>query len=90
MTAASGLAVSQAVKPPVFWAPLLKDAVVAGFVAMLLALPLVGLQTYDVGGGALGIRTHFDWVAIAGAEEPARFSQRQPLRQRHPNGQCWF
>jgi len=67
MTAASGLAVSQAVKPPVFWAPLLKDAIVAGFVAVLLALPLVGLQTYDVGGGALGIRTHFDWVAIAGA-----------------------
>jgi len=67
MTAASGLAVAQAVKPPVFWAPLLKDAVVAGFVAVLLALPLVGLQTYDVGGGALGIRTHFDWVAIAGA-----------------------
>ena len=67
MTAASGLAVSQAAKPPVFWAPLLKDAVVAGLIAVLLALPLVGLQTYDVGGGALGIRTHFDWVAIAGA-----------------------
>jgi branched-chain amino acid transport system permease protein len=67
MTAASGLAVAQAAKPPVFWAPLLKDAVVAGLVAVLLALPLVGLQTYDVGGGALGIRTHFDWVAIGGA-----------------------
>jgi len=67
MTAASGLAVAQAAKPPVFWAPLLKDAVVAALVAVLLALPLVGLQTYDIGGGALGIRTHFDWVAIAGA-----------------------
>ena len=52
MTAASGLAVSQAVKPPVFWAPLLKDAIVAGFVAVLLALPLVGLQTSDVGGAS--------------------------------------
>jgi len=67
MTAASGFAVAQAAKPPVFWAPLLKDAVAAALIAVLLALPLVGLQTYDVGGGALGIRTHFDWVAIAGA-----------------------
>ncbi|MBV9687075.1 MAG: high-affinity branched-chain amino acid ABC transporter permease LivM [Alphaproteobacteria bacterium] len=67
MTVASGLAVAKAAKPPVFWAPLLKDAVVAALVAVLLALPLAGLQTYDIGGGALGIRTHFDWVAIAGA-----------------------
>ncbi len=67
MTAASGLAVDDAAKPPVFWAPLLKDAVLAALVAVLLALPLVGLQTYDSGGGALGIRTHFDWVAVAGA-----------------------
>ena len=67
MTAASGLAVAKAAKPPVFWAPFLKDAAVAALVAVLLALPMVGLQTYDIGGGALGIRTHFDWVAIAGA-----------------------
>ncbi len=67
MTAASGLAVDNAAKPPVFWVPLLKDAVIAALVAVLLALPLVGLQTYDIGGGELGIRTHFDWVAIAGA-----------------------
>ena len=40
---------------------------VAALVAVLLALPLVGLQTHDIGGGALGIRTHFDWVALAGA-----------------------
>jgi branched-chain amino acid transport system permease protein len=67
MTAASGLAVDSAANPPVFWAPLLKDAILAALVAVLLALPLVGLQTYDIGGGALGIRTHFDWVAIGGA-----------------------
>jgi branched-chain amino acid transport system permease protein len=67
MTAASGLAVDNAAKPPVFWVPLLKEAVLAALVAVLLALPLVGLQTYDIGGGALGIRTHFDWVAIGGA-----------------------
>jgi branched-chain amino acid transport system permease protein len=48
------------------WAPIVKDAALAAFVAVLLALPLVGLQTYDIGGGALGIRTHFDWVAVAG------------------------
>src|SRR5271165_579564 len=47
------------------WAAPLKDAMLAALVATLLALPLVGLQTYDIGGGALGIRTHFDWVAIA-------------------------
>jgi branched-chain amino acid transport system permease protein len=77
MTAASGLAVDNSVKPRVFWIPLLKDAVLAALVAVLLALPLVGLQTYDIGGGALGIRTHFDWVAIAGA---AVFAGRLALR----------
>ena len=77
MTAASGLAVENTAKPPVFWAPLLKDAVLAALVAVLLALPLVGLQTYDIGGGALGIRTHFDWVAWAGA---AVFAGRLALR----------
>ena len=77
MTAASGLAVDTSAKPPVFWVPLLKDAVLAGLAAVLLALPLVGLQTYDIGGGALGIRTHFDWVAIAGA---AVFAGRLALR----------
>ena len=77
MTAASGLAVDNSVKPPVLWVPLLKDAVLAALVAVLLALPLVGLQTYDIGGGALGIRTHFDWVAIGGA---AVFAGRLALR----------
>ena len=77
MTAASGLAVDNSVQPPVFWVPLLKDAGLAALVAVLLALPLVGLQTYDIGGGALGIRTHFDWVAIAGA---AVFAGRLALR----------
>ena len=77
MTVASGLAVDKAAKPPVFWVPLLKDAILAGLVAVLLALPLVGLQTYDIGGGALGIRTHFDWVVIAGV---AVFAGRLALR----------
>jgi branched-chain amino acid transport system permease protein len=67
MTAASGLVSGQVARPPALWAPLLKDAVLAALVAVLLALPLVGLQTYDIGGGALGIRTHFDWVALGGA-----------------------
>jgi branched-chain amino acid transport system permease protein len=77
MTAASGLAVDKASRPPVLWAPLFKDALLAALVAVLLALPLVGLQTYDIGGGALGIRTHFDWVAIAAA---AVFGGRLALR----------
>jgi branched-chain amino acid transport system permease protein len=61
VTAASELA---AVRPSLDWTGSLKDAVLAGLMAVLLALPLMGLQTYDIGGGALGIRTHFDWVAI--------------------------
>jgi branched-chain amino acid transport system permease protein len=65
MTAASALAVDAAVRPSIAWPALLKDALLAGFVAVFLALPLVGLQTYDIGGGALGIRTHFDWVGFA-------------------------
>src|SRR5438552_2730265 len=67
MTAASGLAVDDTSRPPLPWAALLKDALLAGLVAVLLAVPMVGLQTYDIGGGALGIRTHFDWVAIGAA-----------------------
>jgi branched-chain amino acid transport system permease protein len=42
---------------------LLKEAVLAAVVAVILALPLVGLQTVDLGGDSLGLRTHFDWVA---------------------------
>src|SRR5271165_693672 len=61
------------------WAAPLKDAMLAALVATLLALPLVGLQTYDIGGGALGIRTHFDWVAIAAA---AVFAGRLAMRLR--------
>jgi branched-chain amino acid transport system permease protein len=77
MTAASGLAVDNAAPSPVVWPAFLKDALLAAFVAALLALPIVGLQTYDAGGGALGIRTHFDWVALAGA---AVFAGRLALR----------
>jgi branched-chain amino acid transport system permease protein len=72
MTAASGLAVEDV-------PALLKDAALAALVAALLAVPLMGLQTYDIGGGALGIRTRFDWVAIAAA---AVFAGRLALRLR--------
>jgi len=82
MTVASGLALDNAAKPPV-WASLLKDAVLAALVAVLLALPLVGLQTYDIGGGALGIRTHFDWVMCAGAAVFAGRLALRALRQFH-------
>jgi branched-chain amino acid transport system permease protein len=67
MTAASGLAVENEALAALDWAALLKDAVIAALVATILALPLMGLQTYDIGGGALGIHTHFDWVAMAAA-----------------------
>jgi branched-chain amino acid transport system permease protein len=67
MISAAALAVEKAGRPALAWIALLKDALIAALVAVLLALPLVGLQTYDVGGGALGIHTHFDWVVISGA-----------------------
>jgi branched-chain amino acid transport system permease protein len=42
-----------------------KDAALAALLALILAFPLVGLQTVDVGGGTLGIHTRFHWVAYA-------------------------
>ena len=42
--------------------PALKDAALAGLVALALAVPLVGFQTIDV-GGELTIKTRFDAVA---------------------------
>ena len=41
----------------------LKDAAAAALVALVLAVPLVGLHTVDQ-GGALGLETRWDWVAI--------------------------
>ena len=67
MAAASGLAVENSARATLDWTARLKDAVLAALVATLLALPLVGVQTYDIGGGALGIRTHFDWVVMTAA-----------------------
>jgi len=83
VTAAAGLAVEKPARTPIYWSALFKDAILAALVATLLALPLVGMQTYDIGGGALGIRTHFDWVATAAA---AVFAGRLAwhLRPRHP------
>jgi branched-chain amino acid transport system permease protein len=40
----------------------LKDAGLAGFVALMLAVPLVGFRTIEVGSG-LTLQTRFDWVA---------------------------
>ena len=67
MTAASGFAAESPARATSDWAAQLKDAALAALVATLLALPLVGMQTYDIGGGALGIRTHLNRVAIAAA-----------------------
>jgi branched-chain amino acid transport system permease protein len=88
MTAASGFVTGNPAQPAFDWVAQVKDATLAALIATLLALPLMGLQTYDVGGGALGIRTHFNWVAIAGA---AVFTGRLALRlaqrfRRRPDG----
>ncbi len=78
-----------AVPPAGPWSGLVRDALVAALVAGLLALPFVGLETYDIGGGALGIRTHFDRVAIAiAAVFAGRFLYRllrQLYRERPPS-----
>jgi branched-chain amino acid transport system permease protein len=63
--AVTSATLNRAVSPVVAWADLARDALVAAIVAGLLALPFVGLETYDIGGGALGVRSHFDRVAIA-------------------------
>ena len=80
MTAASGLAAENPARASADWVAELKDAGLAALAATLLALPLMGLQTYDVGGGALGVRTRFDWVAVAAA---AVFAGRLMLRICH-------
>ena len=41
-----------------------KEAALAAFVALALAIPMVGLHTVDK-GGTLIVETRFDWVAIA-------------------------
>jgi branched-chain amino acid transport system permease protein len=86
MTAASGLAAENLARSAPDWAAYLKDAGLAGLVAALLALPLMGLQTYDIGGGALGIRTHFDWVAIAAAAVVAGRLALRLWPRRHRRG----
>src|SRR5262249_61319952 len=47
VTAASGLSVDKAAHTLFDWAAIFKDAVLAALIATLLALPLIGLQTYD-------------------------------------------
>jgi branched-chain amino acid transport system permease protein len=64
MATLPGLAVAPSARSGLDWGAVSKDAALAALVAVLLALPLVGLQTYDVGGGGLGIRTRFSWVVI--------------------------
>ncbi len=42
---------------------LLKDAILAALVALIVALPLIGFRTVTQ-GGRIGLMTRFDWVAI--------------------------
>ena len=64
------------------WAGLLKDALLASLIAGLLALPFIGLETYDIGGGALGVRANFDHLAIAVAAVFVGRLSIQAFRQR--------
>ncbi|MBV9860950.1 MAG: high-affinity branched-chain amino acid ABC transporter permease LivM [Alphaproteobacteria bacterium] len=67
MAALPGAAATGAVRTGSPISMLFKEAVVAAAVAALLALPLIGLETYDVSNGGLGIRTRFGWVVVAAA-----------------------
>jgi branched-chain amino acid transport system permease protein len=73
----TALSVSPARPIPARWIALGKDAGLAALVAVLLALPLIGFETYDAGGGALGVRTRFGLVAAIGG---AVFCGRMALR----------
>src|SRR5215471_19618335 len=95
MTAHSGFAAKNPVRPTFDWAAQLTDAALAALVATLLGLPLIGLETYDIGGGALGIRTHFNWVAIAASAVftgrlALRFCQRFRRRRHGGSGETLF
>ncbi len=67
------------------WPDLFKDAVVAALIAGALGLPFIGLETYDIGGGALGVRTHFARVGlIVAAVFAGRFAIQLFRQRRHP------
>ncbi|BBK31805.1 branched-chain amino acid transport system permease protein [Stella humosa] len=44
--------------------PILRDALLAGFVALVLAVPLVGFETVDVSGVGLGLNYRFGAVGV--------------------------
>src|SRR5215813_12142194 len=43
------------------------DALATAGVAVLLALPIIGVRTLDLGQATLGLQYRFGWVAIAAA-----------------------
>ena len=45
--------------------PAVADALATAGVAVLLALPIVGVKTVDVGQATLGLQYRFGWVAVA-------------------------
>ena len=48
-------------------------------------LPFIGLETYDFGGGALGVRTHFDRLGlVVAAMFAGRFAVQLFRQRRYP------
>jgi branched-chain amino acid transport system permease protein len=45
-------------------AAIFKDAIIGALVSLVLAIPLIGLQTFDA-SGKLAVRTRWEWVAYA-------------------------
>ncbi|HEX5794834.1 MAG TPA: DUF3382 domain-containing protein, partial [Geminicoccaceae bacterium] len=49
--------------PRIDWQAALKECLAAAFIAFVLFLPLVGMETVRAEGG-IGLNFRFDWVAI--------------------------
>ncbi len=63
----------------------LKESLLSAVVALALAVPIIGLRTFDSGGGALGVQPRFDLVTIgvvAVFVGRLAIALTRPLRQR--------
>jgi branched-chain amino acid transport system permease protein len=72
----------------VAWSRVLRDAALAGAVALVLAIPLVGFQTIER-NAVLGISLRFGWVAIGVAAVFAGRIALALLRELRPSPPAW-
>ncbi len=72
----------------VAWGEILRDAVLAAAVALVLAIPLVGFQTVER-NAVLGISLRFGWVALGVAAVFAGRIALALLRELRPSPPAW-